>query len=337
MVDVVADAYAGRYVVERAAPRLAGGRALFRQLGDDLGLAWIERDAWVLQSLDRLPRGGGRAAAIRGAAHARAAGDDLLASRLATESAGRCRIRPGARRRCPTRGADDARGGEGRRRPRRRPTAPGPTARHAREARRRTHPRVRGQRRDPRRRVAHRGRGRRSADLVRRAPGRRRSRPRSTSSATASASSRASAPPATTRTTALKLADVLICRGELRGGRAPVCRRAREARRGRPRGRDLAQRAARGFSPHGEVRTPRASVSHDVRSSRVDDRLLRATRPPRTSGSRAPSGSSASRTRHARRLRRRSRSTRERAIVRRPRGSASCSTRSAAERRPRPR
>ena len=81
MVDVWADAWAGEYVVEDAAPRVEAAGEVFRTLGDELGLAWIERNQWY-QHWIACRVEASCAAAARGEVHARAAGDDLLADDL---------------------------------------------------------------------------------------------------------------------------------------------------------------------------------------------------------------------------------------------------------------
>ncbi|MCY7304387.1 MAG: AAA family ATPase, partial [Thermoleophilia bacterium] len=81
MVDLWASAWAGEYVVEDAAARVEAAEKVFRALGDELGMAWVERDRWYRHWIALHVEASCEAAA-RGEAHARAAGDDLLANDL---------------------------------------------------------------------------------------------------------------------------------------------------------------------------------------------------------------------------------------------------------------
>jgi class 3 adenylate cyclase/tetratricopeptide (TPR) repeat protein len=81
LAQTLADVYSGGFDAERALGRVAAARALFVELGDDLGLAWTGLLEWFVAWMSC--RGAAAAAAaLRAETHARAAQDDVFAAWL---------------------------------------------------------------------------------------------------------------------------------------------------------------------------------------------------------------------------------------------------------------
>ena len=93
MVEVWVDAWAGEYVVEHVAPRVEAAGDVFHRIGDELGLAWIERDQWYRFWIACRTEAADEAA-TRGEKHARAAGDDHLADDLRRRAQARLWLGP---------------------------------------------------------------------------------------------------------------------------------------------------------------------------------------------------------------------------------------------------
>ena len=81
LAENVNDAYAGEWLSERGEANIAAARSVFDRLGDELGLAWTERSEWGLHWMSGRTAAAA-AAAQRAEAHARAAGDDVLAESM---------------------------------------------------------------------------------------------------------------------------------------------------------------------------------------------------------------------------------------------------------------
>ena len=75
------DAYGEDWRSERSKANAAAAREVFTRLGDDLGLAWVERGEWGLHWL-ACRSTEAAAAAARAEVHARAAGDTILAAEM---------------------------------------------------------------------------------------------------------------------------------------------------------------------------------------------------------------------------------------------------------------
>jgi hypothetical protein len=85
MVGLWTDAWINEWQEERAVPLAAAAAAVFREHGDELGLAWVERHEWYRHWV-AMRLGAAGAAAARGEQHARAAGDTTLADDLRRRS-----------------------------------------------------------------------------------------------------------------------------------------------------------------------------------------------------------------------------------------------------------
>jgi tetratricopeptide (TPR) repeat protein len=85
MVETWAEVWGNEWLEERAIPRVEAAAAVFREHGDELGLALVERHEWYRHWM-ALRLGPAALAAARGAAHAMSAGDDSIANDLIQRS-----------------------------------------------------------------------------------------------------------------------------------------------------------------------------------------------------------------------------------------------------------
>jgi hypothetical protein len=81
LAKIFNDAFGSDYRADRAEASLVAAREVFERLGDELGLTWAYSAEWALH-WNALRTAAAGAAAERAAAHARAAGDQVLAEQM---------------------------------------------------------------------------------------------------------------------------------------------------------------------------------------------------------------------------------------------------------------